>query len=70
MTFLDILNRLERIGLLEDVNTWKRLRDARNDIAHKYEDEPQEMAEALNNIFASKSDLIGIFDNVVAFVKR
>ena len=70
MTFLDILNRLEKIGLLEDVNTWKRLRDARNDIAHQYEDDPQEMAEALNNIFAYKSELIGIFENIVAFVKR
>jgi len=61
LTFLDILNHLEKIGILDDINIWKRLRTIRNDISHQYDDEPEEMAEALNNIFAYKDELITIF---------
>jgi predicted nucleotidyltransferase len=70
LTFIDVLNRLEKIGVLDDVTIWKKLRDIRNDISHQYDDEAQEMAEALNNIFAYKSELIGIFDKIETFVNR
>lgn len=69
LTFFDILNTLEKIGVLEDANVWKRLRSIRNDIAHQYDDEPQEMAEALNNIFAHKDELLDIFERVILKVK-
>ena len=68
LTFIDILNRLEKIGVLDDVNIWRKLRDIRNDISHQYDDEPQEMAEALNNIFAYKGELIAIFDKIERFL--
>ena len=68
LTFIDILNRLEKIGVLDDVNIWRKLRDIRNDISHQYDDEPQEMAEALNNIFAYKSELLKIFDKIERFI--
>ena len=67
LTFIDILNRLEKIGVIDDINIWRKLRDIRNDISHQYDDEPQEMAEALNNIFAYKSELIKIFDKIESF---
>jgi hypothetical protein len=70
LTFLDILNRLEKIGLLDDVNIWKKLRDVRNDISHQYDDEAEDMAEALNNIFAYKTELISIFDKIELFVNK
>jgi hypothetical protein len=59
--FIDILNRLEQLGLLEDKNIWLELRKIRNDIAHQYEDEPQQATEALNAIYASKAILEKIY---------
>jgi len=64
--FLDILNQLEKIGIVE-VNTWKRLRDIRNNIAHQYDDEPLEMSEALNSIFAHRDELLAVFENIENF---
>ena len=55
--FIDILNRLEQLGFLDDKNVWLELRKIRNNIAHQYEEEPKQAAEALNAIFASKSIL-------------
>jgi predicted nucleotidyltransferase len=67
LTFIDILNHLEQIGVLEDANTWKKLRAVRNDISHQYDDDSQEMSEALNNIFAYKDEFIKIFDDIYTF---
>jgi len=68
LTFIDILNKLEKIGILRDVNIWKRLREIRNDISHQYDDEPEGMAEALNNIFAYKDELIAIVDRIDSMI--
>jgi hypothetical protein len=59
--FIDILNRLEQLGLLDDKNVWLNLRKIRNNIAHQYEDEPQQSAEALNAIYAVKPVLEKIY---------
>ena len=64
--FIDTLNRLEQIGLLEDKNTWLELRKIRNNIAHQYEDEPKQASEALNTIYAVKPTLESIFQLIKA----
>ena len=59
--FIDTLNRLEQLGLLEDKNIWLELRKIRNNIAHQYEDEPKQASEALNAIYAVKPTLESIY---------
>ena len=62
--FIDTLNRLEQLGLLEDKNTWLELRKIRNNIAHQYEDESEQAAEALNTVYAAKKTLESIFKTI------
>jgi predicted nucleotidyltransferase len=64
MTFIDILNQLEKIEILENAQEWRVLRDIRNNIAHQYDDDPEEMADALNKIFAQKEILIEIYNKI------
>jgi hypothetical protein len=59
--FIDILNRLEQLELLEDKNVWLELRKIRNTIAHQYEDEPEQASVALNAIYAAKRTLETIY---------
>ncbi len=54
--FLDILNELEKIGIV-DVEEWFELRDLRNEIAHDYGNDPSEAMEILNTIYSTKSEL-------------
>jgi hypothetical protein len=62
--FIDILNRLEQLNLLENKNTWLELRKIRNNIAHQYEDEVQQAATALNAIYESKAILGKIYTSL------
>lgn len=64
MTFIDILNQLEKIEILENTEDWKVLRNIRNNISHQYDDDPEEMADALNKIFAQKEILIEIYKSI------
>jgi len=51
MTFLDKLNRIEKIGLIEP-GEWNVYRKIRNDLAHTYPEEKEELTEAINEAAA------------------
>ncbi len=63
--FIDILNRLEKLEILESVEVWRDLRDIRNELAHNYEDSSEEMAIAINNIYNKKDILLSIYTAIV-----
>ncbi|MEA2019931.1 MAG: hypothetical protein U9N59_15985 [Campylobacterota bacterium] len=47
MPMIDILNRLEKLSIIEDIRKWDELREIRNSIAHEY---PFEINERVENI--------------------
>jgi hypothetical protein len=59
--FIDILNRMEKLGLIENAHIWKALREDRNELAHHYEDDPAEMSVVINNLYAKKAVLKNIY---------
>jgi len=65
--FLDILNRLEEIGLIE-VERWFEIRDLRNEIAHEYENADFEAVDIINEIYEIKSDLEDILKKIKAYL--
>ena len=62
--FIDILNRLEKLELIESANIWRELRKDRNDLSHTYDDEPEEMANSINKLYEKKDILILIYQNI------
>ncbi|MEF3191755.1 MAG: nucleotidyltransferase domain-containing protein [Campylobacterales bacterium] len=64
LPFIDILNKLEKTGYLFSAKEWINLRKIRNNIAHQYDDEPEEMSQAINEIVANKDVIIKIYDQV------
>lgn len=64
MPFIDILNRLEKLRLIESSEQWQRLREIRNAIAHEYNDSPELATQALNACFESKEILFAIYQNL------
>jgi len=62
--FIDILNRMEKIELLKSVQEWRDLRDIRNELAHNYDDDPQESSMVINKIYEKGDILLEIFDRI------
>lgn len=59
--FMDLLNKLEKIGFLTSAKEWLTLRQIRNEIAHQYDDEPEEMSQAINKIVSQKEIIKEIY---------
>ena len=61
MTFIDKLNRLEELELLYK-NDWMKLRKDRNEIAHEYSFNQDEVIDGINIIYNDTDKLLGIYD--------
>jgi len=61
LPFIDLLNKLEKLGFIDSAKEWLYLRKIRNEIAHQYDDEPEEMTQAINNIMNHKEIIKEIY---------
>jgi hypothetical protein len=69
MTFLDILNRLEKLDIL-DKNKWLELREVRNEIAHEYSFNQDEVVDNINMIYDRSDELITIYNKIYKFINE
>jgi len=63
MTVIDRLNRLEELELLYK-DDWMALRKDRNEIAHEYSFNQEEVVEGINLIFQKTGSLLNIYNDV------
>jgi type VI protein secretion system component VasF len=61
---LDVLHRLEKLGLIESIEMWQKVRIVRNRFAHDYANDPEKNAAQLNMAFASIVDLYNMLDAI------
>lgn len=59
-TMIDKLNTLEKLHIIPDAHLWRDMRKARNIIEHEYPDNPQLIANTLNDIYELYPTLISI----------
>ncbi len=57
LPMIDVINRIEKLGIIYSAGDWDSLRETRNALAHEYDDEPEQMASLINDIY-SKKELI------------
>ena len=62
LTFIDILNKIEKLGIIHGVGDWKSLREIRNALSHEYDDEPEQMSDLINKIYSKKELIETIYD--------
>ena len=65
-TFLDILNRLEELEVV-DKTRWLKLREIRNDIAHEYSFNRDEVVDSIMSIYKVSDELIDIYNSTNKF---
>lgn len=69
-TFAEKLNRLERIGALPSADEWKKLRAARNAIAHDYPDDPELRVSAINCFLNGAMRLSLLYEFVTGYLLK
>lgn len=67
MTFIDILNKLEKLDVLNKYQ-WLELREVRNEIAHEYSYNPDEVVDNINLVYKKSDELIEIYHKLHKFI--
>lgn len=60
--FLDILSRLEQLGVIESVASWQHLRNLRNHLSHDYPESMTQTATTINELLTSWAELRAMFE--------
>jgi len=64
--FIDILNRLEKLGVLTSAADWQYFRSLRNNFAHEYPDRPEDIVHGLNALYASWDRFMMLYMKIAA----
>lgn len=68
--FIDILNRLEKLGVLTSAADWQYFRSLRNNFAHEYPDRPEDIVNAINALYASWDKFMTLYMRIAAMAGK
>lgn len=66
-SFIDRLNRLEELELVNK-NQWLRLRKDRNEIAHEYSFNQEEVIDSINLIYDLSEEIFAIYHKIKKYI--
>jgi hypothetical protein len=68
-SFIDKLNKLEKLEILPSVQWWQDLRKLRNILVHEYPDNPAFIADNLNTAFIQTKRLLVFWDSLITYIE-
>ncbi|HXH55415.1 MAG TPA: hypothetical protein VNK03_06730 [Gammaproteobacteria bacterium] len=69
LTFIDKLNKLEKLQIIKSSDEWKKMRNIRNILSHEYPDRPEITAEIFNTAFSYGPMLLDCLQKIKVFLK-
>ncbi len=70
LAFIDVLNKLEKLRIIEDVEQWKQLRKIRNLVVHEYNINRLLLVDELNQFYESVNLLIDIYEKLKKYIYK
>jgi len=70
LPFIDILSKIEKLGLIDHVNQWLMLREIRNIVTHEYPFQMQQLIEGLNHLSEQLITLSDIWHTTKRFAEK
>lgn len=69
MSLLDVLDKLEKLGLIDDASKWMEYRKLRNKLTHEYPSNEDEIIEGIILAMKVFAEIELIFENIQKYVK-
>ena len=70
VAFIDKLNKLEKLGYIDDANWWIELREIRNKIAHDYPDDHDLICSHISVVILKAAELIEFWQKLKTKIAR
>lgn len=68
LAFIDVLNKLEKLRIIEDVEQWKQLRKIRNLVVYEYNINRLLLVDELNQFYESVDLLLNIYKKLKEYI--
>jgi len=68
--FTTVLLYMEKLGVIDSVQSWKELRELRNAVNHEYEENPQRLSEFFLELVQATPELMDWHRRIVEFCQR
>lgn len=70
LSFIDLLNKLEALGMLPSPSKWMEWREMRNDLTHEYPDVVEDRIDALNTLKNVLAEMLDVYANIRKIVNE
>ncbi|MCK5735702.1 MAG: hypothetical protein KAH21_04450, partial [Spirochaetaceae bacterium] len=68
ISFIDILNKLEKLRILPDTEEWLEFRSLRNELSHEYPDQSDTTVEILNRLINLMPEFLALYNHFIASI--
>lgn len=70
LPFIDVLNKAERLGVIESADEWLLLREQRNFLSHEYSVDEAEVVEGINKSYELSKRLCEIYSGIEEYCRK
>ncbi|MDA8158752.1 MAG: hypothetical protein M0034_06180 [Deltaproteobacteria bacterium] len=70
MSFIDILDRLEKLELIDNADKWSNFRELRNGLSHEYPANEIEIIKDINAALTAFKEINDIYLNIIKYLKE
>lgn len=70
LPFIDILNKAEKLGIIENAHEWITLRELRNLLTHEYSEKIEEIVEGINKLYEISKRLLEIYKEIIEYIDK
>ena len=64
MSFIDVVNKMEKLELIKDSHNWRNYRLLRNNLTHEYPDDYEDIINNLNQAILAYDNMVNIYQNI------
>ncbi len=70
MSFIDILDRLEKLELIDNADKWNNFRELRNNLSHEYPANELEIIKDIKLALTAFQEIADIYSNIIKYLKE
>lgn len=70
LPFIDVLNRAEKLGIIDSAHEWITLRELRNLLTHEYSEKLEDIVEGINKLYQISNRLLEIYDRIEKYINK
>lgn len=70
LPFIDVLNRAEKLGIIDRAHEWITLRELRNLLTHEYSEKIEEIVNGINKLYEISKRLLEILEGIIKYINK